>query len=165
MISVNSEQSQYVFLGLRLNRATRSTLLPMYDDGLHGDGLAYDHIYGLTIKCDPVNSQFYIYAENDNAGSFSPARAAFKYYTINELNTTHTVKQTHSIVFNNPFSNELSIHSKLDQPSDLVIYNEMGIMMFQSRFSDVIMIDTQNWKPGIYFIKLDQEITKGILTR
>jgi len=165
LITVNSEQSLSVFLGFRLNNATRSTLLPMFDDGLHGDGLANDHIYGLTIKCDPVNSQFYIYAENDNAGSFSPSRAAFKYYTINELNTTHTVKQTHSIVFNNPFSNELSIHSKLDQPSDLIIYNEMGIKMFQSRFSDVISIDTQNWKPGIYFIKLDQEITKGILTR
>ena len=73
--------------------------------------------------------------------------------------------QTLSIVFNNPFSNQLSIHSKLNQPSDLIIYNEMGIKMFQSRFSDVISIDTQNWKPGIYFIKLDQEITKGILTR
>jgi len=137
----------------------------MFDDGLHGDGLANDHIYGLTIKCDPVNSQFYIYAENDNAGSFSPSRAAFKYYTINELNTTHTAKQTHSIVFNNPFSNELSIHSKLDQPSDLIIYNEMGIKMFQSRFSDVISIDTQNWNPGIYFVKVNHVVNLAILTR
>ena len=165
LITVNSEQSLSVFLGFRFNNATRSTLLPMFDDGLHGDGLANDHIYGLTIKCDPINSQFYIYAENDNAGSFSPSRAAFKYYTINELNTTHTVKQTHSIVFNNPFSNELSIHSKLDQPSDLIIYNEMGIKMFQSRFSDVISIDTQNWNPGIYFVKVNHVVNLAILTR
>ena len=165
LVTVNSEQSQSVFLGFRLNNATRSTLLPMFDDGLHGDGLANDHIYGLTIKCDPVNSQFYIYAENDNAGSFSPSRAAYKYYTINELNTTHTAKQTHSIVFNNPFSNQLSIHSKLNQPSDLIIYNEMGIKMFQSRFSDVISIDTQNWNPGIYFVKVNHVVNLAILTR
>lgn len=165
VITVNSEQSQSVFLGFRFNYATRSTLLPMYDDGLHGDGLANDHIYGLSIKSDPVNSQFYVYAENTNAGSFSPTRAAFKYYTINELNTTHTVKQTHSIVFNNPFSNKLSIHSKLDQPSDLIIYNEMGIKIFQSRFSDVISIDTQNWNPGIYFVKVNHVVNLAILTR
>lgn len=165
VITVNSEQSQSVFLGFRFNYAIRSTLLPMYDDGLHGDGLANDHIYGLSIKSDPVNSQFYVYAENTNAGSFSPTRAAFKYYTINELNTTHTVKQTHSIVFNNPFSNKLSIHSKLDQPSDLIIYNEMGIKIFQSRFSDVISIDTQNWNPGIYFVKVNHVVNLAILTR
>ncbi|MCI1265862.1 MAG: CotH kinase family protein [Saprospiraceae bacterium] len=165
LITVSSEQSQSVFLGFRFNYATRSTLLPMYDDGLHGDGLANDHIYGLSIKSDPVNSQFYIYAENDNAGSFSPARAAFKYYTINELNTTHTVKQTHSIVFNNPFSNELTIHSIEDHPSELIIYNELGIKIHQSNFFDQTSINTHYWKPGLYFIKLNHEIEKALLMR
>jgi hypothetical protein len=55
----------------------------MFDDGMHKDGLAGDGIFGVTI---PVNSpaiQYYIYAENLNAGIFSPVRAEHEYYTLN----------------------------------------------------------------------------------
>lgn len=71
-----------VYLGYRydVKDAFKRTL--MFDDGLHGDGAAADNVFGVEI---PVNSsyvQYYIYAENNNAGIFSPERAEYEYYTL-----------------------------------------------------------------------------------
>jgi hypothetical protein len=54
----------------------------MYDDGAHNDGASGDGVYGISI---PVNSsfiQYYIYAENSNAGIFSPVRAEHEFYSL-----------------------------------------------------------------------------------
>lgn len=56
--------------------------MEMFDDGLHGDGDAGDLIYGASIELAAKDVQFYIYADNANAGKFSPVRAAHEYYHI-----------------------------------------------------------------------------------
>ncbi len=55
---------------------------PMYDDGMHGDGGAGDGVYGANLSLNSAKVQYYIYAENANAGIFSPARAEHEFYTI-----------------------------------------------------------------------------------
>lgn len=55
----------------------------MYDDGMHGDGAAGDGIYGIAIPMAGTEIHYYIYAENSDAGRFSPVRAAYEYYTLN----------------------------------------------------------------------------------
>ncbi|MBK7500548.1 MAG: hypothetical protein IPI19_16050 [Ignavibacteriales bacterium] len=47
----------------------------MYDDGAHGDGTAGDNVYGASINVSNTFIQYYIYAENNNVGMFSPVRA------------------------------------------------------------------------------------------
>ena len=47
----------------------------MFDDGNHGDGVAGDGVFGATIDVDARDVQYYIYAENSDAGLFSPERA------------------------------------------------------------------------------------------
>jgi hypothetical protein len=54
----------------------------MFDDGLHNDGAAGDNVYGTSISMTTAEGQYYIYAENDNAGKFSPQRAEHEFYTI-----------------------------------------------------------------------------------
>ena len=54
----------------------------MFDDGTHGDGAAGDGVYGTTIGILGTAMDYYLYAENANAGKFSPARAAYEYYTL-----------------------------------------------------------------------------------
>jgi hypothetical protein len=56
----------------------------MYDDGMHNDGMAGDSIYGATIQNVGNTIQYYFYAENDSAGKFSPVRAAYEYYTLEQ---------------------------------------------------------------------------------
>jgi CotH protein/lamin tail-like protein/type IX secretion system substrate protein len=54
----------------------------MYDDGLHNDGLAGDGLYGIQIPVGTNDIQYYIYAENDDAATFSPAKAEYEFYEI-----------------------------------------------------------------------------------
>jgi hypothetical protein len=59
----------------------------MLDDGTQNDGAAGDGIYGVQIQNVGNNVQYYIYAENDESGRFSPERAAFEFYNItSEIN-------------------------------------------------------------------------------
>tara|TARA_B100001093_G_scaffold519304_1_gene607683 strand:- start:6653 stop:8920 length:2268 start_codon:yes stop_codon:yes gene_type:complete len=55
----------------------------MLDNGLNGDLVAGDLIYGANISNIGNQLQYYIYAENDSSGQFSPKRAAYEYYEIN----------------------------------------------------------------------------------
>ncbi len=54
----------------------------MFDDGLHQDGPAGDGVYGASFQLLDAREQFYIYAENAQAGAFSPARAEHEFYVV-----------------------------------------------------------------------------------
>ncbi len=56
--------------------------IEMYDDGNHNDGAANDDVYGADILINSNTTQYYIYAENNTIGKFSPARAEHEFYTI-----------------------------------------------------------------------------------
>jgi spore coat protein CotH len=73
-----------VTLAYRYQQSERFVKIQMYDDGLHNDQAAADGIYGAQIPANPATAlaQYYIYAENNNAGIFSPARAEYEFYNI-----------------------------------------------------------------------------------
>jgi len=52
----------------------------MFDDGLHQDGAAGDGTFGASFLLLDPTMQYYIYAENAQAGTFSPARAEHEFY-------------------------------------------------------------------------------------
>ncbi len=72
-----------VFLGYRLEHPLRFTRVQMFDDGMHNDGAAGDHVYGIDVVLNGITMEYYIYAENSNAGIFSPARAEHEFHTLN----------------------------------------------------------------------------------
>ena len=55
----------------------------MFDDGLHKDGAANDGTFGISFKLVNPTMEYYIWAENANAGIFSPERAEHEYYRVN----------------------------------------------------------------------------------
>jgi hypothetical protein len=71
-----------VYLGYRSNHQLKFNRVQMFDDGAHGDGAAGDHIYGFTVTIDGAVFEYYIYAENSNAGIFSPQRAEHEFHTL-----------------------------------------------------------------------------------
>jgi len=77
-----------VYLGYRNAFADKFTKTLMYDDGAHGDGAAGDNVYGASVLMSNSFLQYYIYAENDNVGMFSPVRAEHEFYTVNTIITT-----------------------------------------------------------------------------
>ena len=81
-ITAQITDGNYVYLGYRFKFSDKFQKLQMYDDGNHGDGLAGDGVYGITLDVDARDIQYYIYAENSNAGIFSPERAEHEFHQI-----------------------------------------------------------------------------------
>lgn len=80
--TIINTNSNTVYLGYRFNYTDRFTRILMYDDGNHNDGLSGDDIYGTSLSMLAAEGQYYIYAENDDAGMFSPQRAEHEFYSI-----------------------------------------------------------------------------------
>ena len=81
-ITAQITNSNYAYLGYRFAFRDKFEKLEMYDDGNHGDGIAGDGIFGVTINVDARDVQYYIYAENSNAGIFSPERAEHEFHQL-----------------------------------------------------------------------------------
>lgn len=85
---VTNANSNGVYLGYRGNKKLPFTKVLMYDDGLHGDGAAGDQVFGAAMNMSNPYMQYYIYAENNNAGQFSPERAEHEFYTLHAVYPT-----------------------------------------------------------------------------
>lgn len=77
---ITDENSAY--LGYRTETKAPFTRIPMYDDGNHNDGAVDDGVYGAELKITGASTQYYIYAENDIIGKFSPIRAEYEYHIV-----------------------------------------------------------------------------------
>lgn len=88
IIDTNSDA---VYLGYRTDDFAPFTKIQMYDDGTHNDGTAGDNIFGVDLTLTEDITHYYIYAENDDIGKFSPVRAEHEFYTIEATYTTITV--------------------------------------------------------------------------
>lgn len=71
-----------VYLGYRTNHQLKFNRVQMFDDGSHNDGAAGDHVYGVDALVNGVVFEYYIYAENSNAGLFSPQRAEHEFHSL-----------------------------------------------------------------------------------
>jgi hypothetical protein len=71
-----------VYLGYRTSHELRFTRIPMFDDGNHGDGAPGDHTYGASVTANGPLFEYYIYADNANAGLFSPQRAEHEFHAL-----------------------------------------------------------------------------------
>lgn len=80
--NVTNTNTDAVYLGYRAATNLPFTKVLMYDDGAHNDGASGDNIYGGLMPISSITSQYYIYAENNTIGAFSPARAEHEFYTI-----------------------------------------------------------------------------------
>jgi hypothetical protein len=81
-ISAAVTNANTVWLGYRYSVLEKFTRVQMFDDGLHNDGPAGDLVYGTSVSISDNVLHYYIYADNANAGMFSPERAEYEYYTL-----------------------------------------------------------------------------------
>lgn len=80
--SITNTNASAVWLGSRSDKTVKFVRTLMYDDGAHNDGAAGDNIYGATLTMNAGFIQYYIYAENSNAGIFSPERAEHEFHSV-----------------------------------------------------------------------------------
>ena len=82
-ITATCTNESAVYLGYRLEHPLRFNRVQLFDDGMHNDGAAGDHVYGADVVLNGITMEYYIYAENTNAGIFSPSRAEHEFHTLN----------------------------------------------------------------------------------
>lgn len=83
--TIENASDTAVFLGFRLDSIQHFSRQRMFDDGAHNDAEAGDGIFGAFVDTALETSEFYIYAENEQAGSFSPERAEHEFYTLGDV--------------------------------------------------------------------------------
>ena len=81
-VTANVANATTVYLGFRSELGAPFTKILMLDDGLHQDGAANDGVFGANFLINNAFIQYYFYAENSNAGKFSPQRAEHEFYTL-----------------------------------------------------------------------------------
>lgn len=72
-----------VLLAYRMSGSLKFSWAQMLDDGLSGDGAQGDGVFGARIEGITNKVEYFVYAENDSSGRFSPERAAHEFYTLN----------------------------------------------------------------------------------
>ena len=82
-VTAEVENATLVKLAWRYSISARFEKTNMFDDGNHNDGAAEDGIYGASMISGSTDIQYYIFAENNEAATFSPARAEYQFYTVN----------------------------------------------------------------------------------
>ncbi len=104
-ITANILDATDAILGYRFGANMAFKTTTMFDDGNHNDGMANDGVFGGLISNSANKVDYYLYADNDSAGVFTPVRAAYEFYTIqSQLNVG-------DVVINEIMSNNISTAS------------------------------------------------------
>ena len=81
-ITAQIQDANYAMLAYRFGENMPFRNIQMYDDGNHNDGAANDGVYGVIINNCSNSIDYYLYAESNDEGIFSPKRAAYEFYTL-----------------------------------------------------------------------------------
>jgi hypothetical protein len=107
-----------VTFGYRFNQTQKFQKMSMYDDGLHNDGAANDNIFGVNLNMSGGQMQYYIYAENNVAGVFSPARAEYEFH---ELLASAQTPSTGQLVINEVLADNVNnIRDEYNESADWI---------------------------------------------
>lgn len=90
-IAASIQNADMAYLGYRIDEYAPFTRIEMFDDGLHNDGVANDGVFATDLLVENAFTQYYIYAENNEAGMFSPQRAEYEYHSFTATTTNTTV--------------------------------------------------------------------------
>ena len=141
-VNCNMTNGTSIWLGSRDYLFGKFAKQPMFDDGLHHDGGAGDGIFGAGIFCSSTQMDYYIYAENMNAGIFSPARAEHEFY---HLNVTNNIVYYKEVAFNEIMAkNDAAIMDQNGEYDDWIeLYNTSN---HRINLSDLYLSDNKNDK-------------------
>jgi hypothetical protein len=165
-ITSNITNATKVWLYSKFTSSAKFTSVLMYDDGTNGDVTANDDVYTARITARPGSTQYYVYAENAEAGSFEPKRAAHEYYIVqNQVNTGLVVDVNNFNVYPNPASNSLTVLQHQFKTSRYKITDMLGNVILEDVMNGKAIIDISMLDAGIYLLQLDSIVKKIIVNK
>lgn len=156
--SFTNHSDTAVYLGFRADSSKKFQRIRMYDDGLHGDGIAGDQVYGISFFTNPQLAHYYLYAENENAASFLPQRAEFEYFTLLGITAEKSTSASPGSfnLYPNPAQSRVTLEVRGVMSNTLQVVDGMGRQVLQKTISGTENLDTSQWKPGIYLVRLGE---------
>jgi hypothetical protein len=136
-ISISISNASYAYLGYRFAKDKKFLKIALSDDGLHNDGNANDGIYGAQITPLGIAMQYYIYAENSNAGIFYPERAEHEFLEtpINQPAVAVNAIKLNECMANNT-NNATDLHGEKEDWIELYNTTNQSIALGNSYISD-----------------------------
>lgn len=143
-IGAQITNAQMVSIGVRYEHGRRFYRQPMYDDGMHNDNAANDGYYTAAIPMNSPQVEYYIYAENNATGKFSPVRAEHEFYTLAVQGIQAT---TGSVVINEVMSSNDIIEDEYGESDDWVeLYNNSNdVIDLSACYLSDDAADLQRW--------------------
>ena len=158
--NVTNTNSNGVYLGYRFDVTNKFTRIAMYDDGLHNDGAADDDLFGTSLTMETSDGQYYIYAENDNAGMFSPQRAEHEFYSISSNVSTQEITnlttEFTTLIYPNPAKDNFFVLLDEKDTYEITLINIEGQVVNYKEVSNSQgeKFDTENVSSGFYLLNV-----------
>ncbi len=161
IITSNISNATKAWLYSKFTPSNKFVSVKMYDDGTNGDATANDQVYTARIVARPGSTQHYVYAENADAGSYEPKRAAYEYYTIsNKVNTGITNDNSRFSVYPNPVSTILTIQQHQHKTATIKLMDMFGKVLLEEVLNSTTNIDVSMLEAGMYFLQIDVVVKK-----
>ncbi len=161
IITSNISNATKAWLYSKFTPSNKFVSVKMYDDGTNGDAIANDRVYTARIVARPGSTQYYVYAENADAGSYEPKRAAYEYYTVsNQVNTGITNDNSRFSVYPNPVSTILTIQQHQHKTTTIKLMDMFGKVLLEEVLNSTTNIDVSMLEAGMYFLQIDGVVKK-----
>ncbi len=161
IITSNISNATKAWLYSKFTPSNKFVSVKMYDDGTNGDAIANDQVYTARIVARPGSTQYYVYAENADAGSYEPKRAAYEYYTVsNQVNTGITNDNSRFSVYPNPVSTILTIQQHQHKTTTIKLMDMFGKVLLEEVLNGTTNIDVSMLEAGMYFLQIDGVVKK-----
>jgi hypothetical protein len=159
-ITATVSDAQNVWLGKRYSTAAHFSRIPMYDDGLHDDGVAGDAVYGAEVLMLGDSLEYYIYAEDSDAGVFSPMRAEHEFHLVySSVMDTPSDEVVRSVIaYPNPCSGVVHFNSYANTITEVCVYDMRGTCVKKICIQrDRSSVDLTSLAEGMYVLKWDNQ--------
>jgi hypothetical protein len=151
-----------VWLGRRQTSAAKFVRVPMYDDGVHDDGAVGDGVFGAFVTMQSDSLQYYIYADNTEAGAFSPARAEHEFHVLysQALSVHEKIASQPVFLFPNPARDYVMLSARAERESYFRMFNMKGEVVLERTISPNSIpfnnrIDIGSLSSGLYMAVWD----------
>ena len=167
-VQVTATNATSVLFAYRSDSTFKFSLFELYDDGNHQDELAGDHIYGGNFTIDSAYTEYYVYAENTQAGIFFPARAEYEFYTLPGnapvLNVSELVSDPDFTIYPNPATDAFVVDfGTSSEGADVQVMDVFGNVIRELSAGSKVYVNASDFQSGTYLVKAGNRIKRIVV--
>lgn len=158
IVQVTAVNATSVTFAYRSDSTYKFSSITLYDDGNHQDEAVGDNVFGGNFTIDSAYTEYYVYAENEQAGIFFPARAEHEFYTLPGsapvLSVSESVTDLDFDIFPNPASDIFTIDFGVSSVGSAVVVTDLfGNVIKELPAESKVHVNTTEFQSGTYLVR------------